>query len=336
MRIGSRNVPAVPLVLVVLLAAFAVAQREEVGRGAQTLRNVRPAWLLLAIALQGVTYLAVGAVYALLSGALRMRLGFGFAVRLAVVNLFVNSAVPSAGLSGNLFLVQAMSRQGIPVGTGALIVLVERAAYLAMLVVFAAAVLGRAALGGDLAGMPIVGPALALSGVAAIVALAVRRALRTPVAIAEGFVRLLSKAPQWMARGVDTRALLLDAQRLREAGGTSVLSWRVLAAVCLAELALLWADGLTLWALFHGLGSRASMLLASTGYTMATILAQIVVVPGTLELGLGGLFTGFGVRPATAVAVTLAFHALSLWAPLPFGWWFHRVVRGRPADSTAR
>ena len=100
-----------------------------------------------------------------------------------------------------------------------------------------------------------------------------------------------------------------------------------------AETALLLADGLSLWALFRGIGSGFPAHRAVMGFVVAQLLAQVVVIPGTLEVGLAGLLAGFGAHAGTAVLVAILFHLLALWLPMPLGWWFYRNAESKRSSS---
>ncbi len=136
--------------------------------------------------------------------------------------------------------------------------------------------------------------------------------------------------PHAIAKRINGDELREDARRIEEAGGIAALPKRRLAIAFAAELLLFVLDAATVWALFRGVGSDFAPVRAGLGLGLATLLAQMLVVPGALEVGLAGLLDGLGARTGTALIVTLLFHFLSLWAAMPFGWIFWRRATGRP------
>lgn len=351
---SARRFRVLPLILLGLLAFIAVRHVDDGPALLTALRRVDLGWLLLAALLQIPTYLGVGATYRLTSGALRAPVPLWPSTKMAVVNLFVNSAIPSAGLSGNFFLVKMMTARGVPGGTATLVVILERVFYFLALAAFSAAVIGLSIVqtGASVEGWRR--EIVALVVIAAIgvgLAVGVQRMLRHPREAAKRVVGWIERAPAWVRRRIDARALIGDADRVAEAGGLAALRGRLLVWLFLCEAAVFVFDALTLWALFRGVGAPISLQTAALGYTLATVFAQVVVIPGTLEVGLAGVLAGLGVRTGTALVVTLLFHLLSLWAVLPFGWIFYRAAgkdatlpppapplrapRARLSDSTA-
>lgn len=330
----ARRIPWVPLLLLGIAAVLLARNPAHVSRVAELLPGLEPAWLVAALVLQAATYLCVGAAYRILAGALRAPLTLGLGTRMAVVNLFVNSALPSAGLSGNLFLVHMLDRRGIPAGSGAVIVLCERAVYFVALVSFVLVVAGReiARFSG---GTAI--PFFLAAGVALVIAL--RGFLRRPVAVAERAARAVERMPLVLRNRLPSRERLLeDAHRIEEAGGASAITPARLAGVFLAEWGLLAFDALTIWALLRALGVEASPLEPAIAYGVSTVVALSVVIPGALEVSLGAALLAYRIPAAAALGVTALFHVLSLWAVMPLGGWFYgratRTTR-RPGDATS-
>lgn len=335
----ARRIPWIPLVLLAALVWFASRAAPEAFRTADLLRLVHPAWLALAVLLQAGTYLCVAVAYCTLAGALGIGLRLRDGYRMSVVNLFVNAAIPSAGLSGNLFLVRMMDRAGVPPGTGALIVLGERAAYFAMLLALVLALGGREVLRlggtGGLAALPLI-LALAIG-----LALAVRGLLRRPVAAAHVLERVIARLPARLRkRAIEPERVIEDARRIEAAGGAAAISPGRIAIVLVAEAGLLACDALTVWALLRALGVGVAPLPPAIAFGISTLVGQVLLVPGALEVSLGGILIAQRIRPAAALGATAIFHALSLWAPMPLGGWFYgksetKGITPRPSDATA-
>jgi Mg2+-importing ATPase len=70
--------------------------------------------MLLALLLQATTYLFQGEIWRIVTRAARAPLSIGTAYRLSVGKLFVDQALPSAGISGNILMVKRLEELGVP------------------------------------------------------------------------------------------------------------------------------------------------------------------------------------------------------------------------------
>ena len=100
--------------LIVLAAVIgtvlSVSELEEVAR---LLRRIRLEWLLGALTLQSGTYVCAAGVWRAALAALGARVSIRSLIPLSLAMLFVNQAVPSAGLSGSAVVLKALGRRGI-------------------------------------------------------------------------------------------------------------------------------------------------------------------------------------------------------------------------------
>ena len=104
------------LITGLLLLCVVIAVGAHFGRGeefAKLVQAAEPRWLGVALVLQGATYLCAGAVwYRALArqGHHRPLLQM---VRLGIVKVFMDQAVPSAGISGNVLVARGLGRRGM-------------------------------------------------------------------------------------------------------------------------------------------------------------------------------------------------------------------------------
>lgn len=312
-----------PLVFLVLALAFAAVKVGDVRKLPHLILRARWEWLLAAIAFQAGTYFGVGLVYRTLGRALKADLSWAECARLAVVNLFVNSAVPSAGFSGNVFLVRILSKKGVPAGRSTIVVLLERTIYFSALVAFAALVILDLLARGHVQPLEIVAAAVLATVVVGLVLL-VRKMLVDPRAVARRLSGWLQHAPRFIRKRLDRSRLIGEAREIEQAGGASALGAGSLLLSVVGEFILLACDALTVWALFRAISVPMSAEASAMGYVLATLIAQVVVIPGGMEVGLAGVLHGLGAGLGAAIAVTLLFNAATFLLPLPFGWWFYR------------
>ena len=78
----------------------------------QLLMEAEPLWLVGALGLQALTYLAQGQVFRVVLKARAQHLSLWDAGKLSVMKLFVDQALPSSGISGAFAVVASFARLG--------------------------------------------------------------------------------------------------------------------------------------------------------------------------------------------------------------------------------
>src|SRR5581483_8361181 len=128
--------------LVSLLLFLLVRHFNEAKQFARVLERAQPEWVAVAVALQIGTYISAGAIWQLVAHAASYRLRVRSLARLAIVKLTVDHLVPTGGMSGNLVVVRAIKRLGLPAWVGMEALLVDIFAHYAAFAVVALATLG--------------------------------------------------------------------------------------------------------------------------------------------------------------------------------------------------
>lgn len=311
-------------IIVIAGLAGVVAHRGEVQAFGGLLRHAQPGWLGLATTLQLSTYVSLAAGWAQVLEAAGMPRRLPRLMRIAISKLFADQALPSAGMGGNVLLVDQLRTIGIDRGTAVAALLISMIGFYAAYAVFAVVMLvllwidQRAT--ALMAGLVTVflGVAVTIPGLA--LWLRSRGRKRQPAIVERlGFVRkLLETVAQAPGELLHNRKLLLRV-------------------TCLNALIFL-ADAGTLWACMRSLGAPAAF---STCF-IAVIMASIVVTLGPIPLGLGTFEAAsiatlrlLGVPFETAFAGTMLLRVLTLWLPLVPGMVLMRgaVKRGSMRDK---
>jgi uncharacterized protein (TIRG00374 family) len=276
-------------------------------------QRATPAWLLAAVALQAGTYLAQGEVIRVVARAggfpLRMATVYG----LSLTKLFLDQALPSAGLSGSTVLAEELRRCGMPrplVAASLVIGIVSfQAAYVVALVIalLIAAIPSEAEVA-----VVLVTSAFTLAALAwAVIVLALSG-------------RSAPELPKPLSRLRPLRALF---DFLRDADPGVSRSSRRLGEATAWQLAIFALDAATLWVLIRSLGVSVEPTTVFASFMFSSLLRAIGLVPGglgtfeamsVLSLKLGG------VPVAVALAATLLFRGLSFWIPMLPGLWLYR------------
>lgn len=307
------------LLVAVVVGTVHFSEAEEF---AHLTERAEPWWLILAVVFQLGTYVAQGQVFRCVAHAGRKTLGLGTACRVSLAKLFVDQAIPSAGLSGTVVLAKSLEQAGLPRAVVAAGIVVDLASY------YAAFVLG-------------LGVALGI--------VAVRKEIKTILVLASvvffvfaiglsAMVLALSghgghALPRPLAR---FRPLQMTLDFIRAADPRLTHSAPVLAEACGCQLAIVLCDGSTLWVLIRSLGAAGAPSAVFASFMISSLLRTIGITPGglgTFEAASVVTLRMVGVKLSVALTATLLFRGLSFWLPMLPGLWFARGAIGRNFTS---
>lgn len=292
--------------LVALAALFAaVTHFGEFERFAEMARRARPGWLIVAVLLQLSTYGSVALGWRTVlrrAGApqpLRRLLPIAFA------KLFADQVIPSAGMGGNLLLVERLTRLGTPRGTAVAALLVSMIGFYAAYALLAVAMLVTLWL--DRAATPL------LVGVVTTFLLV---ALAIP-ALALWLRRRGSRPlPAWLEHIPPIPALL---KIVGEAPADLVTDRQLIATVGGLNGLVFIADAATLAACLLAIGQPllpGTAFIALMAGSIAATLAPLPLGLGSFEASCVGMLGVLGVPVEAALAATLLLRTLTLWLPL--------------------
>ncbi len=309
--------------LLLLVALVVVAGHLGDGREFLDLaRRAEPAWLVLALGSQALTYATEAGVWR--SVLRRAEAGRPMAelYGLSIVALFTNQAVPTAGLAGSFVVVRTLQARGVP----------HPVALAAVLV--------------DLVGF------YAAYGLAVAVALAVLRAhhdLSWAILVTAAVFALLGFAidggalwiaaperrlPPLLAR---IRPLERTVASLSEADPALVRDPRLLARAFLLRVGNFALDAFTLWTCLRAVGEHTAPGAALAAFVVGCLARTLGIVPGglgTFEAATVGGLALFGTHVEPALTATLLFRGLSFWLPMLPGFWLGpRLAGHRPGEA---
>jgi uncharacterized protein (TIRG00374 family) len=293
--------------LLLLAAVFLVVAHGAEGRQfAFLLTRSAPAWLLLAAVLQAGTYLAQAAVWQVVLVRTPFRASLGALYKMSVAKLFVDQAIPSAGISGSVLIVRGLERRGVGRGPVMACVVVETitnytALILALLLALALATWTR--------------QAEVLVWSASVVFIVLSLALIRFLLRLSGGSRAV-RVPRVIARIPGAKTLL---EALAEAPRELAHRPRVLAEATGFNFVIHLLDAATLWVLLRSVGVDAPPTGVFTAFMLSTLARTLGVVPGglgTFEAASLGTLTLMGVPLGAAVSATVLFRGFSFFIPL--------------------
>ena len=295
------------LLAVLLIAGVVVAALHwaDVKQFAALVTHAQPLWLLAAAAAQLLTYVALAVEWELVLRAGKCRAAFGKLLGLTLSKHFADQMVPTAGMSGNVVVVDRLQAIGASRAVALAALIMTIIAYYAAYGGASLVALVLLWLRGKTSWLVIglISASLALS--AAIPALALWLQRKGAEAI-----------PRWL-RQIRTVCELFEM--IREAPTALVRNGRLIGKLTLLNGAIFALDGLTMQFCLFALGIRAPFSAAFSAF----ILASIVVTLGPVPMGLGsfeavsiGMLRALGVPFEAALSATLLFRGYTLWLPL--------------------
>ncbi len=291
-----------------LLAAlfYAVTHYGELAHFLVLLRHIEPFWLMLAFFFQFCTYIALALVWqrALYDGGMHYPLYQ--LVPLAIAKLFADQALPSGGISGIAFIVNAFRQRNVSRQLGMSVMLLSILSYYAAYVLVAVASLLILWMYNDIRQWMVV-----LAGIFFVVAVAVPAAI---LLIKKWGAQ--EELPAWLIRLPVISGML---ETFADVPVTMMLKPALFVQVTLFQATIFLLDAATLWAMLYALGNSVSLLLAFPCFVLASIVAMLSMIPlgiGSFEATCVGLLVMLGIIPETALAATLLLRGFTLWLPM--------------------
>lgn len=250
---------------------------------------------------------------------------------------FLNQALPSVGLSGQVFFVQYLKKYGLSIAEGIGRALIEvMTLWMAMGLFFIISSL-LVLQGGAIANVPelrfVIYAFVFLAVIAVFVFFLIQRRKR-------------SKIARWVTnqlhRHFERKKKLKDEEAIDHSKHAEIffdqfkssLSIRILEKKAKSfwmaffwQCMILLAHTLTLYFISLAIGHPIGFRLAFIVFSLVRFIAMIAFVPGALGIFEGSMILiliSFGVAAGPALAMTLLLRAFTFWFPMPIGWALYR------------
>uniref|UniRef100_B0T0L8 Integral membrane protein-like protein n=1 Tax=Caulobacter sp. (strain K31) TaxID=366602 RepID=B0T0L8_CAUSK len=284
---------------------WAVLHFGELTVFGQLLARARPLWLAAAVGLQALTYACVASGWSLVLAKAGAPRKLRQLIPIALTKLFADQAMPTAGLGGNIVLIDQLTRLGVRRGTAVAALIVSLIGYYAAYAAFALVMLVLLWLH-DHATPLMVGLVTTFLLVALAVpalALWLRRRGSRPL-------------PAFLERLSPIRILL---ETLGQAPTNLIADRRLLAGVAGCNGLVFLLDAATLEACFLALGGQVGFSTPFIAMIMASIVATLGPIPlgvGTFEATCTATLHMLGAPLEQAFAATVLLRLLTLWLPM--------------------
>jgi uncharacterized protein (TIRG00374 family) len=267
--------------------------------------EAKPVWLVAAFGLQLTTYLGLAVQWWVALRRGHTPEGAGQLFRLTFAKHFADQVVPTAGMSGNVLLVERLVNLGIPRPNAVAALLLQIIAYYLSYALGALWVLvvlwWKSRMSWILTGAVLVF-LLVAAGIPALTLWLHRKGQE--------------KIPRWIAHWSKAKQFF---KLVGEAPRELVRDPSLIAIVTTLNLLVFIADAATMQCCLRALGVHAPL---SAGY-VAFMIASIAVILGPVPMGLGSfeavsiaMLRLFGVPLEAALSATLLFRGFTLWLPL--------------------
>lgn len=284
---------------------IAVVHWGDVKEFVKLVSEAKPLWLLIAGGLQLATYFGLAAQWWVVLRRGCSPEGVGDLFRLTFAKHFADQVVPTAGVSGNVLLVDRLVSMGVPRSNAVAALLLQVIAYYlsyalgalwVLVVLWWKSRMSMLLTGGVLLFLVIA------AGIPALTLWLHRRGQE--------------KIPRWIASWSKAKHFF---ELIGEAPRELVRDPWLIGSITLLNLAVFVADAATMQACILALGVHAPL---SAGY-VAFMMASIAVILGPIPMGLGSfeavsiaMLRLFGVPFEAALSATLLFRGFTLWLPL--------------------
>lgn len=280
----------------------------DISEFARTIIETDPNWLALALAAQAVAFLTQALVWALVLARRKSPVRRSDLLMLSIGKLFADQAVPSAGVSGAVFFIHALSRRGVPPADAFVTFVFGASSFIVTFILFAAAALAFVALSGG----PVEEFAVNISDIHYIAIASIL------LLFIIGALLLASQGKGPLRPG----ALATATENARRAASL-IYEERGLFAACLGLQALArLLDGVTLWIAFQALGGGVPFVTSVVAVSLAALAATVAPTPmglGSFEAGLLAALASQGHGVEASFAGLLIYRGLSLGLPLALG-----------------
>jgi uncharacterized protein (TIRG00374 family) len=312
--------------LLVAAIVFAVFHWGDVKNFAELVAHAEPMFLLAALATQLLTYVALAGEWWLVLRACECAAPFWKLLRLTLTKHFADQMVPTAGMSGNVVVVDRLIAIGASRKVAVAAVILTIISYYASYAVAALGVLFllwlMSADSWLMIGL-ICGFLVVAAGIPSLALWLQKKGQRA--------------LPKWLGKVGPVRELF---DMIGQAPKKLVRSRELIGQLSAINGIVFALDGLTMQMCLFALGVKAPFAAAFVAF----IMASIVVTLGPIPMGLGsfeavsiGMLRLMGVPFEAALSGTLLFRGFTLWLPLIPGMIAaRRDLKARPKQKPKR
>ena len=314
-------------VLALIVFYFALQYFNKLGNIEKLLFEMNPGWLFVAVGTQLLTYLLNALILRVLLSVSGSNISFFMLLKISIVIIFVNQALPSGGLSGNGYVFNQLTRRKVNGKQAFSTLVLESVCYyiailMLLLIFYVWYFLENEQVNRVIKYTAIIGVVyysfLALM-------MSVLSNWRTLKSILHR-VRKFPKIHKYMEE-VNLYGLTESKQGILKMFSENKNN--ALIAIGLQVL-IIASDVLTVFAILKGFHFSLAFSDVVLGLLLSLIIGALPISPGSLiayESGMTYFFATVGTPVHIALVVTLIFRFLTFWLPIPIGLLLYRRLQ---------
>lgn len=281
----------------------------------QLMGKIQPSWLGAALIAQAGTYFAQAEIWRIVARKTGNGLPISLLYKLALSKLFIDQAIPSAGVSGTVVVAKSLSSRGLSNGAVVAAVVINTTSFFIAYVIALAVALVIVIVSGHASSLILsVSVAFMVLGTG----LTVGMLALTP--------ENLSRIPKRIQRFKFVQNALRD---VREADSRLVRDKWLQSVATLYQLLTFLLDAATLWILMRALGGQPTFNGVFASFMVANLFRSISFIPGglgTFEAAVVYMLKTAGTAYSAGLTAALLFRGITFFLPMAPGMWFsHRL-----------
>jgi len=305
-------------IFLLILIVFASAHFEETEELLLIIQKAGPLWLLFAALAQVATYICAGLVWYIIVKPTKHHLSMKSLTGLAVEQLSVNQLIPVGGLAGNVIIVKAMRRLGLPNALAVEVLFIDMLSYYiafssATFIALVILTLLKSSISPIVLTLVVIFFSIELTAVTIIWTVVNHKKL---------------SLPQWLIK-IEIVQNILAA--IEEVSSKRVFSPKLLLQTGSLRFAIFVLDALTLFAVMRATNAHGTIITAFVALVIASVAGALTLLPGGIggfEAGSIAILATLGVPVDIAIASTILLRGLTLWIPLIPGLYIAREDLG--------
>jgi len=303
----------------VILAVKHFSEGQEFVRLA---RGAEPSWLIGALVLQAATYLAQGEIWRIVGRRAGRHLPRVMVYKLALAKLFVDQALPTAGVSGTVVVAQLLKEKELPRSAVLAGIVINTTSFFIAYFICLAAALSVLFFSHHLSSVILISSLLFML---------------LSIALAAGMLALVGKDIGSRLKALARRRIVHNAlDVMKDASPRLVRDWRIQATTTGCQVLTFLLDAATLWFLIRSLGASAHPSHVFATFMFANLVRTVSFVPGglgTFEAAAVLMLRIDGISVAAALSAALLFRGLTFFLPMIPGLWFSRPTKLKKSVS---
>ncbi len=314
--------------LALVVFYFALQYIDKFGSIESLLLEMNTGWLLIAISTQLLTYFFNALILRVLLKGSQNDLSLFMLLKISIVIIFFNQALPSGGLSGNGYVFNQLVKRKVNATQAFSALVLESICYYAAFLMLLFIFYGWYALENEKVNVVI--KYTAIVGLVFYLFLALTMAILSNWRTVKTILHHLRKFPRIRKyiEKVNLYGLAESKQGLIKMFREN--NTNVLLAIGL-QVFIIAADVLTVFAIMKGFNISLSFSYVVLGLLLSLIIGALPISPGSLiayESGMTYFYTSFGAPVHIALVITLLFRFLTFWLPILIGFVLYRRLQG--------